>query len=189
MKILVIYAHPAVRGFNSFILENVKLQLEERKIDFEVLDLYKMKYNPILKSEELYSAGNKKVSNKNKEIQKKIKKADKLIFIYPVWWSGLPAILKGFIDRIFVSGFAFKYVKGVPVGLLKKKAVVIQTSGGPRIYYWFFGNLTKRMVQSEILRFCAVKSKFYQIYSAIKLTDKKKKQIVLKVNKIIKKIV
>ncbi|MCK8638773.1 NAD(P)H-dependent oxidoreductase [Fructobacillus fructosus] len=58
-----------------------------------------------------------------------VKKADFLIFIYPIWWSSMPAILKGLIDRVFVQGYAYRYNGVIPVALLKnKKAWIITTN-------------------------------------------------------------
>ncbi|MFP4022745.1 MAG: NAD(P)H-dependent oxidoreductase, partial [Candidatus Paceibacterota bacterium] len=101
MKVIVVYAHPGTDGFSSTMLERVKADLEERGIEHEIWDLYKIGYDPVLKKEEVYTAGNRKVSDENLKFQEKIGEASKLIFIYPVWWGGMPAILKGFIDRVF----------------------------------------------------------------------------------------
>jgi len=116
-----------------------------------------MNYDPVLKASEHYTAGGKEISKQNLDIQKKIKKADQLIFIYPVWWYSPPAILKGFLDRILTSPFAYKYTKGIPRGQLKdKRAIVFCTTGGPTWYYWFSGNLPKRSIKT-ILSFCGIK--------------------------------
>jgi NAD(P)H dehydrogenase (quinone) len=64
-----------------------------------------------------------------KREQELIAWADHLVFIYPIWWFERPALLKGWIDRVFTNGFAFSYGNGVK-GLLKhKKALVVQTAG------------------------------------------------------------
>jgi len=53
-----------------------------------------------------------------------------LTFIYPIWWTGLPAMMKGYIDRVFSYGFAYRYDQGVQKGLLTgKQAVIINTHG------------------------------------------------------------
>ncbi|MGM0482905.1 MAG: NAD(P)H-dependent oxidoreductase, partial [Patescibacteria group bacterium] len=69
--ILIIYAHPDTDGFNPRILKEVKRVLELNGESYEVLDLYEMDYDPVLKAGELYTAGNKEVSEENKGIQKK----------------------------------------------------------------------------------------------------------------------
>lgn len=189
MKVIIIYAHPEVEGFNSEILKKVKAVLDSKNHDYEVWDLYGMNYDPVLKEEELYTAGNRKVSEENLKFQKKIKEASKVVFIYPIWWGGMPAILKGFMDRVFTSGFAFKYskdkiIKMIPYKNLKDKTMVcLVSSGGPWIFYALILNPVKIINRFIVFGFFGAKSKTFQIYNARKLTDKKVKQI----NKIAKK--
>lgn len=88
--------------------------------------------------------------------------ADHWVFVYPNWWGTYPARLKGFIDRVFLPGFAFQYQKGspLPIQLMKgKSARLIVTMDGPR---WWFGWVqgaggTKALVRS-VLGFCGVKT-------------------------------
>lgn len=198
MKTLIIYAHPETEGHNTYILERVKENLEERKENFEVVDLYKINYDPILKENEHYTAGeeHKKISEQNKKFQEKIKNTDKIITIFPVWWGSYPAILRGFFDRVLTPGFAFRYsrkklIKSVPYKLLKgKKAVVFMTSGGPKIGYLMLGNSPKISIKYFTLWFSGITSKIVHFYNCINLQgeegNKKKKKIDKKVRKKIK---
>lgn len=188
MTTLIIYGHPNTKGHCSLILNRVKRELRKKKIEYEVIDLYKINYDPVLHENEHYTAGNREVSRQNREFQKKIKESDHLIFIYPVWWSSQPAILKGFLDRVLVSGYGFKYINSVPRGLLKgKKATVFMTSGGPMIYYMLTLNPVKRNIR-QILNFCGVKTKTVQFYSCRKLDEKKERLISRKVLKSLEKL-
>ncbi|WP_211320009.1 NAD(P)H-dependent oxidoreductase [Dyadobacter jejuensis] len=66
--------------------------------------------------------------------------ADCLTFIYPIWWTGMPAIMKGYIDRVFSYGFAYSYQGGVQMGLLKgKKTIVVNTHGKSKKEYGALG--------------------------------------------------
>ena len=179
MQTLIIYAHPNTNGHCSNILGEVENRLKETGKDYEVLDLYKIKYDPILHENEHYTAGNKHISEQNKEFQNKIKDADKLIFIYPVWWGTMPAILKGFIDRVLVPGFAYRFSKfGIPQGFLKdKKAVVFMTTGGNRFLYLLIGNRPKRLMKTDILSFVGIKSRVFMLDNAKKFDNKKKSRI------------
>ena len=183
MKTLVIYAHPPTKGFCSYILNRVKKELSERKESFEVIDLYEINYQPVLKEEELYTAGNDKVSEENKKFQKKIKQAEKLIFIYPVWWASMPAVLKGFLDRVLTPGFAYNFEKqglisAFPNKLLDdKEALVFQTLGGPRWAYFLTGNPPKRVIKLFTLWFAGISTKVIQIFNANKLTEKRKESL------------
>ncbi len=189
MKSLIIYAHPNTGGHCKFILEELTSDFEIQGIDYELLDLYKMKYDPVLHEDEHYTAGKRSVSKQNRTIQMQIKNADLLIFIYPLWWGSMPAILKGFIDKVFVSGYAFEYINGRPVGLLKgKTAFVFMTSGGPAWYYKLTGNVPARMIKSFALEFCGIKTKVWHIDRCLSFNDEKKKEIVNLINKVIEKI-
>jgi NAD(P)H dehydrogenase (quinone) len=176
MAILIIYAHPRTGGHCSAMLEEVKLQLDKRGEKYDFLDLYTMNYDPILHEDEHYTAGGYKVSDENKAIQQKITESTKMIFIYPIWWGSMPAILKGFIDRIFVSHYAFQYnAAGLPEGLLKgKKALVLVTSGAPTIFTSILtGNRPARLIQNDILGFCGIKSKYLQLGRSLKFEESK----------------
>ena len=190
MNTLIIFAHPGTPGHNSYVLELVKKELKLRKESFEVLDLYKLNFDPILKSNELYSSRDRQVDESVKKIQDKISSSSKLIFIYPVWWNGTPAILKGFFDRVFSSRFAFKYVNilnwfKAPKGLLNgKKAVIFITTGSPKTISWLIqgiggGNILKK----DILRFCGIKSKIFHYGPALRFSDESKP----KLEKLVKK--
>jgi NAD(P)H dehydrogenase (quinone) len=155
MKTLIIYTHPkSQESHSSTILHEVKSILKEKNYEYDVVDLYEINYDPVLETDELYSASPCKTRKEEKEFQEKISQADKLIFIYPVWWGTMPAMLKGFIDRVFTSGFAFKYDdKGLPKGLLKgKEAIVILSTGVPKIASIITGSRFKSHIQKDILR-------------------------------------
>lgn len=190
---LVIYAHPGTKGHNSFTLKKVKEELGEKDKGYETIDLYEEGYDPVLKKEEHYTAGNREVSEKTKEYQQKIKAHDKLIFIYPVWWGSMPAILKGFFDRVLTPGFGYSFKGdyflkrfGWPKKLFReKKAAVFMTAGSSRWAYFLTGNPPKRIIKQFTLGFCGIKTKVYQVYNCQELDDKKRKKIVKNIRKAI----
>jgi len=187
-KTIIIYAHPNKKGFCGNILSQTMKQLERNDTSFDVIDLYEIEYNPVMKNEEHYTSGGYAVSEENKKFQEMISQAKNLIFIYPTWWQNMPAILKGFIDRVFIMRFAFTYDSGRPVGLLKgRNAVVFTTSGGPRIFSRFYSrDRAIKVLTKDTLRFCGFKTKGFAIGGAQKeLNDQKKQEIQKKVQKAI----
>lgn len=190
--IIIIYAHPKGGRFSPFILKEVKNILSEKRKDYKVVDLYSIGYDPVLKDGELYTAGKDEVSRENKEFQEMIKGAEGIVFIYPVWWGGMPAILKGFMDRVFTPGFAFKYrrdklIKSIPDKLLSgKRMVCLITSGGPRMFYTLILNPVKMMNRFVIFGFFGAKSKTVQIYNARKLDLKREEEVSRKTGRAIK---
>lgn len=173
-KLLIIYAHPNHEGSNGFFLKTFLDKIKEKSFtDYELIDLYKINYDPVLKSDELYSMGNRDVSKENLVFQEKIKKADRLLFIYPTWWQNMPGILKGFIDRVFTSGFAFKYVLGAPIGLLRgKKAAIFTATGGPAIYNRFIiKNQATKLLSKHVLFMSGIITKGFTLSLATKLKE------------------
>lgn len=205
MKYLIIYAHPDSIGHCSIILESVEKILKNKNEPYEVIDLYKIKYDPILTKKELYGVKSRELSKINKEMQEKILRADKLIFIYPVWWNSMPAILKGFFDRVFTSGFAFRYRPvipdvlrkhilryafvsrfdyGIPIPLLRgKSAIVFLTTGSPKIAFFINGNRFKKVIKKDILGFFGIKTRVYHVDNCRSLN----KHQISKINKIVEK--
>jgi NAD(P)H dehydrogenase (quinone) len=189
-KILIIYTHPDTDGYNKEILRVVEEKLKKEQIDYNLIDLYKIKYNAILEKEELYTKGNRFISEENIKIQNEIKQRDKLIFIYPIWWGTMPAILKGFTEKVFTPRFAYYYENKLPNGLLKeKKAFIFSSSGSPRIYNLLTFNRAVKTLTKNVLKFCGIKSDFLIIPSAFNVEkdkDKIKKIVIKKLNKFIK---
>lgn len=96
-----------------------------------------------------------------KEAWKKIQLADHLVWIFPVWWGGLPAITKGFIDRVFLPRTAFSYVESshrIQGHLFNKTARIITTLDQPGWFYkWYYGEPSTRQLKKTTLAFCGIK--------------------------------
>lgn len=190
-NILIIYAHPGPVGQHAYFLDKVKRLLDEKKstdIKYEVLDLYALNYEPHLKSSELYTANNREIGTDTAQFQTKIKESTSLLFIYPTWWQNMPAILKGFLDKTFVSGFAYRYEGRLPVGLLKgKKAAAFTATGQPR----WFNFLIKRdrslkVLLNDVLSFSGIKTKGFSLGDSRALTEERKIALDKKADKVVK---
>lgn len=187
MNTLIIYAHPNHDGHHAYFLTELKKNLDNKKINYEVLDLYSLDFNPILKMEGPEKINDSKLDEDIELYQNKIKAADKLIFIYPTWWQGAPAILKGFIDRVFSAGFAFEYKNNLPHGLLKgKMAAVFSATGGPKIFnQLIIGEIGMKVMIKNVLKFCGFKAKGFSVGSARTLNDKQRSKIVKELERMI----
>ncbi|MBV8328582.1 NAD(P)H-dependent oxidoreductase [Chryseobacterium sp.] len=130
MRHLIIYAHPNENSLNRSILNHVTETLQSENHDIKIRDLYHLNFDPVLSLADMQKQYSGKVSDDVKEEQDYISWAEQVTFIYPIWWTGLPAIIKGYIDRVFSYGFAYRYDQGIQKGLLKgKKTVIINTHG------------------------------------------------------------
>ena len=187
MKTLIIYAHPTHLGHHGYFLEELKIVLNNKKIDYSILDLYALNYDPVLRAEDLNFLPDYKISEITRSYQEKVIAADNLIFIYPTWWQGMPAILKGFIDKVFAAGFAFEYRKSMPRGLLNgKRAAVFSATGGPKMINKFIiGDKGMKLMLNNILKFCGFEAKGFSVGSARTLNDHQKKQIITEVSKMV----
>jgi NAD(P)H dehydrogenase (quinone) len=103
MKKLIITAAPNKSSFTH----KIALKLKEKYINSEIINLYDNKYKlDFLEFENKRAMPEKETI---KLIQEKIKSFEEIIFVFPVWWGGMPAIMKNMFDSVFISGFAFEY--------------------------------------------------------------------------------
>lgn len=121
MKHLIIYAHPNPESFNQAVLQKV---LEgSQGHDVVVRDLNAENFPPVLKWQECINTFSKEYAHDVKAEQAYWNDADLITFVYPLWWMGFPAILKGYLDRVLTHGFAYQTGKGASIGLLKGKKI------------------------------------------------------------------
>ncbi len=130
MNHLIILAHPNPSSFCAGIRDAVQEAAAVAGHEVRVRDLYALGWNPILSGQDIVSLRAKEIPPDIAEEQAYLAWADLITLIYPVWWSGMPAILKGYIDRCFSNGFAFKSgPDGIEKLLAGKRAIVIHTTG------------------------------------------------------------
>jgi NAD(P)H dehydrogenase (quinone) len=156
---LVIAAHPSTRSFNHAVVEAYTSELIERGHRVECRDLYAASFNPVLSARDLAAVARGKLAKDIKVEQAAIRRADVLTFISPLWWSGFPAMLKGYLDRVFCAGFAY-VIKGgdyLP-GLSGKKGAIITTSGATAEELKSGGTLRAlRTIYDEgLMEFCGI---------------------------------
>lgn len=140
MKNLIVYAHPNSGSLNHFFKQTVLESLQESGAEIEVRDLNQINFNPVLSLDDMSGQRMGKVADDVKTEQDFIAWADRIIFIYPIWWTGMPAIMKGYIDRVFSYGFAYRYDQGIQKGLLTgKKTIIINSHGKSNAEYEAMG--------------------------------------------------
>jgi len=130
---LIIAAHPGARSFNHSVVEAYSSALAERKHRVECRDLYAANFNPVMSARDLGAIGGGKAAKDIRAEQAAVRRADVVTFVSPLWWSGFPAMLKGYLDRVFCAGFAYliKRDEYLP-GLSGKKGVIITTAGASK---------------------------------------------------------
>jgi len=177
MNTLIISAHPKKDGFVNRIAETYKANKKLNENIFHI-NLYETEFRQnYLEFEPQNQVGAELIREK---IHQKIFWADQIIIAHPVWWIGMPAVLKNFLDQNLTSGFAFKYVNHKPVGLLKNKtAKIFVTADAPWPFYLFEKILLCLTWRFGILGFCGIKIKQFKIFSPMrKLKESKKAKIL-----------
>jgi len=128
MKILIILGHPNPDSLNHAIAHAVRDDLRESGHDIMFHDLYAEGLDPILPAQEI-----PEIDEIDPQMQMhcdELCSADGIVIVHPNWWGQPPAILKGWIDRVFRPGLAYRFEEGdsgegIPVGLLHARAAVV----------------------------------------------------------------
>ncbi len=174
MKCLLVYSHPNPASFNHAILEEVSKTLKAAGHEVVLRDLYALKFNPVLSPSDFGQLAAGKMPPDVAEEQKHITWADTLVFIHPIWWAGLPAMMKGYIDRVFLKGFAYDAGKEGIIPLLKgKKVVIFNTTGTPSEIYEKSGMFRSmnQPVESGIHGFCGLEVVLHHYFGGVPYVD------------------
>jgi NAD(P)H dehydrogenase (quinone) len=130
VKHLIVVAHPRPASFTASLARAYGATLASLGHGVGVRDLYALGFNPVLGPDEL-APGRAPAADVARE-QQEIAAADALAVFYPLWWGSMPAMLKGYIDRVLSDGFAYEFGSGGMHGLLQwKKSVIVTLSAAP----------------------------------------------------------
>jgi putative NADPH-quinone reductase len=164
-KALVVYCHPKEGSFTSAVRDTVLARLAAKGAEVRVIDLYARGFDPTLSRAEWEGyvdtpANRAPVAADVDSLQW----ADTLIFVYPTWWYALPAVLKGWLDRVFLPDVAFLMPAGenqtIRPGLTNIRRLGVFTTCGAS--WWlttFVGAPGKRMLMRGIGLLCAPRAR------------------------------
>lgn len=182
-KILIIQGNPQKDSLTAAAAaqEYLKGALNTSK-EAELIHLIDLDFDLILRK------GYKEPTPLEKDLvvlQQKIKTADHIALFYPTWWGTMPALMQGFIDRVFLPGFAFKYTGKFPQKLLKgKSARVVTSMDSPYLWYKLTGSPGFKAIKNSILGFCGFKPiKITALYATRTLSEQKIEQWLKKIHK------
>jgi NAD(P)H dehydrogenase (quinone) len=180
MRTLIILGHPDKNSFSASLADAYEKGAKEKGGDVMRINLIDLKFDPILRK------GYSRIQNLEPDLveaQRLIKWANHLVFVFPVWWSAPPALLKGFIDRVFLPGYAFKYRENSSMWdklLTGRSARLIITSDAPVIWlYLAYFHPAVNMMKKATLEFCGVSPVSVTSFGSIKNTDDKKRKVFL----------
>ncbi|MDO9234819.1 MAG: NAD(P)H-dependent oxidoreductase [Aquabacterium sp.] len=166
--VLIILGHPAADSFGGAIAQSYLKGAQEAGHQAKLLTLNQLQFDPVM--HQGYK-GSQTLEPSLQAAQADLQWAQEIVFIFPLWWGGMPALLKGFLDRTLLPGFAFKYEpkgKGLTPMLTGRTARLIITMDTPRwIDRWLYGSPVVRQFKYPILRFCGIKLKQVRYMSPV----------------------
>lgn len=134
MHTLIIYCHPYEQSFCHAILETLCERYEREGTAFHVIDLYADAFDPVLSRDELavYNEG-RALDPLVARYQELVSGANRLVFVFPIWWNDVPAMLKGWLDKVLLCGFSWEPTGSGLRGTLTfiESAEVFTTSANP----------------------------------------------------------
>jgi putative NADPH-quinone reductase len=156
MRVLVVYCHPVETSFHAALHQEVLRNLRTAGHEVDDCDLYAEGFDPVLSREE--RLGYHEVPSNQIPLKPYIERlqwAEAIVFCFPTWCFGLPAMLKGYFDRLFMPGVAFdlrdpKNVKPMLTNIQRISAVV--TYGRPRWVAWYMGDPPRKIVTRYMRR-------------------------------------
>jgi putative NADPH-quinone reductase len=184
MNILIILGHPDNTSFNHAIADTCRNRLVENGHSVLFHDLYREGFNPITDVNEIPKQ--RKIDNLIKTHCDNLKDSDGIVIIHPNWWGQPPAILKGWIDRVFRPGVAYEFEEGdsgegLPIGLLKAKiGLVFNTSNtNEERENNIFKDPLETIWKNCIFSFCGVKQFDRRMFRIVVTSDLNQRQIWL----------
>jgi NAD(P)H dehydrogenase (quinone) len=154
MRILIVYAHPSPSSFVGALYRRVVEIANERGHQVDELDLYAEKFDPVM-SRGAYDCYLDRSANRQEVAPyvERLLAAEALVMVYPVWHDGLPAILKGFVDRVFLLGVVFEIdEQGVFYPRLQniRRLAAVATYGASRNRTAHVGDLPRRFFMRNL---------------------------------------
>jgi putative NADPH-quinone reductase len=185
-KVLIINGHPDRQSFCNELAVSYKKGADSAGAVCKLINLADLKFNPILGS------GYRQRTELEPDllaVQQAITEADHIVLVYPNWWGTFPALLKGFIDRTFLPGFAFSYRENSILWdklLTGKSARLIVTMDTPKWYYsMLMHSPGHHSMKKGILEFCGIKPVKITSFAPIKTSDaSRRKKWVLSAEKL-----
>lgn len=157
-KILIINGNPVANSFNASLAEAYANAAQSAGAEVQQINIGELDFNPSL---EFGYHQRTELEPDLIKAQELIKNCDHLVWIHPVWWGSLPALTKGFIDRVFLPGFAFKYREDSVWWdklLAGKTARIITTADQPGFFYCLvYHRPSVNMLKRSVLQFCGIK--------------------------------
>ena len=150
MKHAVILAHPRPRSFTRLLAQTYLEAVRDKGHEADLIDLYALGFDPCLRAEEMPNSADAKPGSDVVAERERLADVDVFCLAYPIWFGGPPAILKGYVERVFTSGFGYRSIKagGQEPLLVGRRLISLTASGSENA--WFVESRLLRMRSSGI---------------------------------------
>ncbi|SHM97236.1 Putative NADPH-quinone reductase (modulator of drug activity B) [Pseudomonas asturiensis] len=176
-RILMVYGTPKTTSLCHALGEAYSQGARSEGHVVRVLKLGELDFDPILHHGYEQSQA---LEHDLLEAQRQIHWAEHLVFVYPVWWGGLPALLTGFFDRVLTPGFAFKaHGRRHPSNELlrgRTAELLVTMDTPPRYFHWIYGAPAHRQMIRTILAFCGIKTRRLTEFAPVRTSTEEQRQ-------------
>jgi NAD(P)H dehydrogenase (quinone) len=179
---LIIYVHPNPASFNHAIMDAYASELKASGHEVRIRDLYALGFNPVITLSDYDMLDRGEPPEDIRQEQDHIRWAGVVSFISPIFWAGMPAVLKGYVDKVFSLGFAYSFQGERPKGLLRgKKAVILNSTGGSLMYYRKSGMLDsiRTTIDNGIFRFCGIEVLEHRFFMGVPIATPAERKMML----------
>lgn len=147
MSIALVLGHPSPHSFNAALADAYTDAARAAGATVDRIDLHALDFDPVLRAG---YGGDQPLEPDLRAAQRTIERADHLVVLFPVWWGGMPALMKGFVDRVFLPGWAFRNNGGaLPDKLLAgRSARLVATMDSPA---WWYSTVQGRTVHRSAI--------------------------------------
>lgn len=186
-RALVLFAHPCAESFSAALHGQVVERLRARDWDVDDCDLNAEGFSPVLTAEERRGY-HEEVTNTGPvaDYVDRLRRAEALVLVFPVWNFGFPAVLKGFFDRVFLPGVSFKLESGKVRPNLQhiRKLAAVTTYGGTRTRAFLAGDPPRKCVTRAVWHVCRPqKMRYLALYDMNRATDAQRASFLSRVDK------
>lgn len=169
MKHLIIYAHPNPASFNHAVKNRLMDMAVAEGHEVVIRDLYQLGFDPVLKPADFIAIRSGNTPEDIKTEQAYVTWADMITIVHPIWWTGMPAILKGYVDRVLAYGFAYAYgPNGLEQKMSGKELYIVNTVGAEEQHYTNKGIFHAMKVTAEnTFGFCGFNIVHHRFFAAV----------------------
>jgi len=171
VRVLVVFAHPKRDSFTGRVLESFVSGVEEAGHDVELADLYGEGFQPLLIPEDYAQWHGRPMPDDVLREQARVDRSDAIALVFPIWWWSMPAILKGWFDRVFSAGWAYAEEYDPEGSLLRgRKFVLVCPAGSSERQYrkYRYDETFRNLVEVGTLSYCGVTEVethiFFEVY-------------------------